>query len=770
MKNILIVLTCLLFCFTNIYADEAQKSPVPVPQPPANIQSETQKSPVPVPQPPTRTQQPVNIPSQGQKSQLPVPQPPARTQLPAANQNLNVPQEAADNIAPDVPGNVPPGAVTPEQIKAFMSRPKEDNYIILNFDNADLKDVINTVGSITNENFIISPGIDARVTIHSSKKIPVSEVMNVFESVLEANGMSVVRSGEFLKIVTGATAKQKPIEVRTGDQADTLPDVDRPVTQIVPVEYVPATEISTVLSPMLTQFGSIIPNPRNNLLIINELSSNLIRLLKILNEIDVNAFKNTRMSFFKPKYSDVQTLTNELTEVLNALNLTREGVALVPIERINSLVVFSASPTLLKTVEGWIMKLDEEVVTGQNIFVYPVQNVKAEKIADILKTLYEAGDGGKPKVTAQKTETKAAVTPKPTGVTRPQQAAEGSSRIEIITFEPTNSLIIFAPPGIYREIVKTIKKIDTYPREVLIEAVVAQVTLTDTDEYGIQWSVLDIGRPRNNRFFKGDDVNEIIGNETVGGLITDAAKATLGAGPAGLSYIVFQPEKFTALLNALTTRGKVDILSSPRLLVRDQEEASIEVGSEIPTATSSTTSATTSDLTTQNIQYKTVGIKLKIKPTISEERTVVLDLEQEVSSVGEDTLVGELRYPSFNATKTKTSIVVPDKQGIVIGGIMEETKDKGYQGIPLLSSIPILGYLFRYETDTITKKELVIMITPRVVTTNAEGGSLSTEFLGKLKEVKKYLTEKDIVYTNTGAPLSLPSKTEGTEPSKTDEP
>ncbi|MBI4683147.1 MAG: type II secretion system secretin GspD [Nitrospirae bacterium] len=739
MMHILIVISCLLFCFTNSFAVEEQEAPV-----------------------------------------LPVPQLPYTVQQPDDNQNNDiprevlekVPQEAVPNVRPDIPVNVPAEPVTPEQIKSFFSKPQEENYIILNFDNADLKDVINTVGSITNENFILSPGLDARITIHSAKKIPVSEVMNVFESVLEANGMSAVRSGEFLKIVTGTAAKQKPIEVRTGSQEENIPNVDRLVTQIVPVQFVPASEISSILSPMLSQFGSIIPNPRNNLLIINEISSNIIRLLKVLQEIDVNAFKNTRMSFFKPKYSDVQTLANELTEVLNALNLTREGIAVVPIERINSLVVFSASPILLKTVEGWIKKLDEEVMTGQNIFVYPVQNVKAETIATVLRSLYETSDGGsKPAVSAQKTQPAAgSKTEPPKTVTRGtgQQQSSANSKIEIITFEPTNSLVILAPGGIFREIEKTIKKIDTYPREVLIEAVVAQVTISNSDEFGIQWSVLDTVT-RNNKYAKGD-VTELIQN-TASSVVTE--KPTLSAGSAGgLSYFFFNPNKFTALVRALASSGKVDILSSPRLLVRDQEEASIEVGSEIPTATSSTTSSTTSDLTSQSIQYKTVGIKLKIKPTINEERTVVLDLEQEVSSQGEDVKVGTegTTYPSFNATKAKTSIVVPDRQGIVIGGIMQEEKKKNYSGIPLLSSIPILGHLFRYQTDSVTKKELVIIITPSVVTNKAEGETFTNEFLGKLKEVKKYLTEKEMIYSKPALIVSPPSKTEETNPSKTNEP
>jgi general secretion pathway protein D len=296
------------------------------------------------------------------------------------------------------------------------------------------------------------------------------------------------------------------------------------------------------------------------------------------------------------------------------------------------------------------------------------------------------------------------------------------------------------------------------------------VTLSDSDEHGIQWSVLNT-QFRDNRFFKGD-VTEVVGSTTAGGLITDATKATLGAGAAGLSYVVLQPDKFTALINAIASKGKVDILSSPRLLVRDQEEANIEVGSEIPTATSTTVSGTSSDTQTQSIQYKTVGIKLKIKPTISEDRTVVLDIEQEVSSQGDNITIGQKgnTYPSFNATKTKTSIVIPDRQGIVIGGIMQEEKKKGYNGIPLLMDIPILGNLFRYQTDSTTKKELVIIITPQVISNRSEGEAFTNEFLDKLKNVKNYLNENDIKYPKEAITVPSTSSTEGTNPSKTDEP
>ncbi|GBE41832.1 type II secretion system protein D precursor [bacterium BMS3Bbin09] len=667
-----------------------------------------------------------------------------------------------------ISGNLPPGlsegAITPRRVKEFLSKSSDkkeskDNFIILNFDNAALKDVINTIGSITNENFILSPGVDARITIYSAKKIPVSEVMSVFESVLEVNGMSLVRSGSFLKIVAGSAAKQKPLEVRMGNDKSQVPDIDRPVTQIISVKYVPVAEISAVLTPMLSQFGSIIPNARNNLLIVNDLSSSIVRLLRVLREIDVNAFQNTRMSFFKPKYSDVQTLTSELTEVLNALRLTGDGIALIPIERINSLVVFSSSPTLLKTVEGWMRKLDEEVMTGQNVFIYPVQNVEAASIATVLNSLYATDQSsGTKTVSRTKTSTAKKTTAKRTISTSTAQPSSG--RIEIITFEPTNSLVILAPPGLYREMVETIKRIDVYPREVLIEAIIAEVTLSDSEKLGIQWSVLNNITLGNKEYVTR---TQSISGSTDIGTLSDSSPLLAGAPAGGLSFVLFRSDKLASMINALSSKSQVNILSSPRLLVRDREEASIEVGSDVPTATS-TTSSSTNDTLTQSIEYRTVGIKLKIKPTINEERTVVLDVEQEVSSKGDNQQVGQEGnvYPIFTTTKAKTSIVVPDKQGIIIGGIMEQTKNKSSQGVPFLSSIPLLGNLFKYSVDTVTKKELIIIINPYVLASQTEADHLTKQFMSKLKNIKKLLKDNE-------DSISVPDLDEK-DPAKTDEP
>ncbi|MBI5195998.1 MAG: type II secretion system secretin GspD, partial [Nitrospirae bacterium] len=662
------------------------------------------------------------IPANGfsqEKAQATEPSPVITSPMPPAPPSIA--PEAQPSVVPAVP------QLPTEQTKPVV-RSKEDSYIILNFDNANLRDVINTVSAISEENFIISPGVDARVTIHSSKKVPVSEILSIFESILEINGLAMVKSGLFYKIIQGPTAKQRPIEIFKSN-ADTLsPATDIPITQIVPVEYITANEANSVLQPLLSPFGSIIPNPRNNLLIINDLASNIKRLLDILAEIDVNAFQNTRMRFFQPKYSDVKTLSKEITEIINALNIGKEGIAFIPIERINSMIVFSSSPNLLSTVEDWIKKLDEESTTGQNIFVYRVQNGKADGIASILKTLYESDESGKPAATA----------PPPTpGGKQPASAAQarpgetGFSRVKIITYEPTNSLVILASSGMYREISETIKRLDIYPKEVLIEVLIAEVTLSDSTQFGIQWSLLGKNTFDNltQSSYSGSDVSPL-----------PTTAPTLATGVSGgLSYLLYKPERLMALINAMASDGKVNVLSSPRLLVRDQQEASIDVGEEIPTATSTASSEAggSTSTTTNTIQYKTVGVKLKIKPSINDEKTVVLDVTQEVSGTKTvNTTVGGSSYPAFTKREVKTSVVVPDNQALIIGGIIKENKEKTYTGIPLLSSIPILGYLFRYTTESTTKTELIVMLTPHVVSKKDEAEIITNEFINKIKGVK----------------------------------
>lgn len=659
-------------------------------------------------------------------------------------------QEQLLNERPALPPILPPSNMTPDQVRAFFTKPDEktdeEEFMILNFDDADIKDILATVSSITKENFILGTNVSGKITIHSSEKIPVSEVLSVFETILQVNNMSLVRSGHFFKVVQSAEARQNPLEIFQDKDAKTVPYGDRPITQLIYLEHISVKDMSALLKDMLSKIGTITLHTRLNMLIINDLASNIKNVLKIIDEVDVDSFKDTRMSFFRLKNSDVATLSKELLDIINALNIGREGLAIIPIERLNSLVVFSSGPGLLNTIEEWIHKLDDEVTTGQNIFVYNVQNVDAKKIAAVLKTIYEKS-ASIPTVgeSAPVKEIKKDATPTTksgTAQSSSQSTVESSGRVEIDTFESTNSLVILASPGVYKEISDTIKKLDMYPKQVLIEVVIAEVNLDDSNQFGVQWSLLQ------NVNIDGRAYNGLAQNtapSTFAPELKTALPSLGGAGSSGLSLILFDPDRITAMIHALASTTKLNVLSSPRLLVMDKEEASIEVGSDIPTATSTTVGTSTSG-TTQNIEYKTVGIKLKIKPSINDEKTVVLHIEQEVSDKLANVVVGQgdFSYPAFSTRLTKTSVVVPDNNGIAIGGIIKETNETGYQGIPLLSAIPYLGSLFRYTVLTKNRTELVIFLTPHVVTNRTEADMVTSDFVGELKNLKRSVNKEDI--------------------------
>lgn len=658
-------------------------------------------------------------------------------------------EEQLLNERPALPPILPPSSMTPDQIRAFFTKPgekaEEEEFMILNFDDAEIKDILATVSAITKVNFILGTNVSGKITIHSAEKIPVSEVFSVFESILQVNNLSLVKSGSFYKVIQSSEARQNPLEIFQYKDAKTVPYGDRPITQLIYLENIPVKDIAPLLKDMLSKIGSITPHPRLNMLIINDLASNIKNVLKIIDEVDIDAFEGTRMQFFRLKNSDVATLSKELSDIINALNIGREGLAIIPIERLNSLVVFSSGPGLLKTVEAWIHKLDDEVTTGQNIFVYNVQNVDAKKIAAVLKTIYEKSSsipavGTVGETAVKETRKDTAPTTKSAAAQSSSQSTVESGRVEIDTFESTNSLVILASPGVYKEISETIKKLDMYPKQVLIEVVIAEVNLDDTNQFGIQWSLL---RSVN---IDGNTYNGLAQNSaspTIAPSLIEAAPI-LGDGSTGLSLILFNPERISAMIHALASTTKLNVLSSPRLLVMDKEEASIEVGSDIPTATSTTVGTSTG--TTQNIEYKTVGIKLKIKPSINDEKTVVLNIEQEVSDKLANVVVGQagFSYPAFSTRLTKTSVVVPDNHGISIGGIIKESNEKGYQGIPLLSAIPYLGSLFRYTVMTKTRTELIIFLTPHVVTNRTEADMVTSDFVEQLKNLKRSVKKDDI--------------------------
>jgi len=590
----------------------------------------------------------------------------------------------------------------------------DGDMVSLNFQDVTIRTVISTVSKLTGRNFVVDPAVRGKVTVIAAHPVRRDEVYPLFLSLLKVYRLAVVEGDQIAQIIPMDRARSSGQPLFDGGEA-----AGAFVTRLIRLKYIQADRLISVLRPLVPPKAYLAAVPDSNMLIISDRAANCRRIAAIVTELD--QARSGNFEIITLKYADAADLARVVQNLDDAARGKKGDIRVIADERTNSLIVAGPDFRLLQ-VKAIAKNLDTPVKEeGSTQVVY----LKYARAKDLVKVLSEVPLAGK------------------TGGKQPtRKLSPRTGRVSIVADENTNALVITAPPAVMRDLRRVISRLDIRRPQVLIEAIIAEVTLSDAEKLGIQWSVLHNVNIEGNTY-KGLAQGSS-GLEDLPSLAAQTFPPALGAAPdGGISYILFRSNKLMSMVNALASESKVKILSSPRLLVRDQEEASIEVGSDIPTATS-TTQTTTTDTLTQNIEYRTVGIKLKIKPTISEDKTVVLDIEQEVSSKGESQQVGQSGnlFPTFTTTKAKTSIVVPDKQGILIGGIMQEKKDRSYQGIPLLSKIPILGPIFRYRVNSIVKKELVIIINPHVVSTRDEADVLTRTYMEKLRAVREFLQEK----------------------------
>lgn len=581
---------------------------------------------------------------------------------------------------------------TKKQEPIRIEKEADEKFVILNFDDADIRTVISAVGGMLNINYVIAPGVTGKVTIQSYKKFPVRDVFQIFQTILEVNGLTAVKDGEVYRIVPVDTAKQQPLPVSSGKEIKLQVDSSF-LTQIVPLEYVKAGDVVNMLRNLMPRGADFVVYEPSNLLIVTSPPASLVRFMKIIEAVDIPS-----------------------TE--------RESV---------------------------------------RTFVYNVENGDAKKLADILKNLYEKkGSSVKTVYTPPKAGPVAPATPAAPSV-QPKPATPSTTEgligdvegdIVILAYEDINALIVKTSPRNYLSILETLKKLDVSSRQVLIEVLIAEVTLTDTTQFGIEWLL------KSPISIEGKHVTGLSGftSETLPGTIAPTIDSISGevakiiTTPAsGTAFAaVINPGRYGAILNAFAGIGKLNVLSSPHILAMDNKEAKIEIGEEIPIATgfqqqpsTSTTTGTTSFVAAGQIQYRTTGIILTVTPHISEKGRVTLKISQEISNKGVDVSLAGITSPSFTTRKAQTTGVVQSGHTLVIGGLISEQKNRTREGIPLLSSIPLLGYFFGATKDVSRKTELLVLVTPHVITSVEEADALTKEFQNRVKTIKERLKDKE---------------------------
>ncbi|MCL4492459.1 MAG: hypothetical protein M1510_11300 [Nitrospirae bacterium] len=378
-----------------------------------------------------------------------------------------------------------------------------------------------------------------------------------------------------------------------------------------------------------------------------------------------------------------------------------------------------------------ILPLNEIPGTTPSIFVYPLQNSKAAHIAGLLQTILSGATPPPGQPAPQRTPGGPAATTRAGAYT----AGTGflvAPETRVLADEITNSLIVLATPADYGFIEEKVKKLDTVPRQVMIEVLIAEVTLQDQLQFGLEWLISNDTKLRMDPFKRDINLGGFIGQNTGTLLSTDPTK-----GLSGFSYIATDAAgKVKALLQALASESKLNVLASPHILAADNREARIQIGDQVPIATSQATAVGTSNSILTTIQYKDTGTILRVKPQINESGLVALEVAQEVSDFSPQKVLGTDQFV-ISKRETTTNLVAQDGQTIVIGGLIRNSANKTKSGIPLLSKIPILGYLFGSTNSTKARTELIVLLTPHVVRNQQEAADMTSEYLGRLKSVSK---------------------------------
>ena len=596
---------------------------------------------------------------------------------------------------------------------AAKSNAKQQRFVTIDFNNVDINVFIKFISELTGKNFVIDQRVKGNVTIISPTKISIKEAYRVFESVLEVHGYSAVKAGQVTKIIPAPDARSKNIETRL--RAEVTAPQDRLVTQLMPLRYANPTEIKRLFTPMVSKSSVIVDYRPTNMLIITDVYSNIRRLMKILDAIDLPGV-GREITVVPLEYADAVKLVGILDTVFQPKPTGKKAVQqekakFVADDRTNTIILLASEDDTFR-IRQLIRMLDKETPRGkEKIRVYYLENATAEELAKVLSEL----------------PTKQGATAKGKG------APALSEDIRITADKATNSLIISAASDDYVIIEEIIKKLDIPRSMVYIEALIMEVKVGKDFRLGTEWrAVGDASIGNRDAAYGGGFVNQP----------EQSALTSFGTGvpPAGFSLGVFtqaidiagvQFNNLTAVVNAFQDDEDVNILSTPQILTTDNEEAKINVGENIPYQTR----VSTSDNETFNtFEYRDVGTVLTITPHISKDRLVRLSISLEVKNVSSTSL--DLQ-PTTGVRTIDTTAIVKDTHTIVIGGLIDDKTSISEFKVPLLGDIPILGWLFKSRSTNRQKTNLFVFLTPRVVQTPAEAADIYGQKKGHIDKVRE---------------------------------
>lgn len=618
--------------------------------------------------------------------------------------------------------------------------------VTLSFNNADIESVASVVAKTTGQTILVDPQVKGTITLISNKPVTKSKVLDSFSTALRTSGFALVETNGIYRVVTQVDAKLVSTSVATGKGKQ---EGDQIITRVFKLNYESANSLLPVLRPLVSPSNTINAYPGNNTIVVTDFASNIQRIATLIDSID--APTSTDVQKIKLQFAFASDVAAILTKVLDSGPISGVDPALKTIilsePRSNSILVRSSSSERVRQVRILVAKLDTPGNRNGNIWVVPLKNAEASKLAVTLRALVAADAALSAQVasssnapsglanTSQQNLGGVAqpLVPATAGTNLATSALTSSSNPNIggfIQAEPaTNSILITGSEPLYRSLRQVIEQLDLRRNQVYIESLIVEVSNETAEELGIQWNFLvgsgnqnvgfgstNFGPPGQNQGLGGNilGLNQNVNAITNTGATTGAVPVTPAPGlNLGLISRFNGAYAMSALVRALQTASGTNILSTPNLITLDNEEARIIVGQNVPilTGSYSTTGSASTVTPFQTYVRQDVGILLRVRPQISDNGIVKMQIYQEVSSVAAQTTSGVV----LNKRNIESNVLVDDGQMVVLGGLISDEYSDGTSGVPFLSSIPLIGQLFRYDNKNRVKRNLLVFMRPYVL-------------------------------------------------------
>jgi general secretion pathway protein D len=613
----------------------------------------------------------------------------------------------------------------------------------LNFDEADLGEVAKVVLSdILGLNYVLSPKVAGKVTLQTTEPLSKDELIPTLEMLLRMNNAVLIRDANIYHIEPASEAMYS-----SGFSAPSGGGKTGFQVRVIPVRNVPVQNIADVIKPLVQEKTILNVDAARNILIASGTPDEVGRVMDMVSTFDTDIMRGRSFGLFPLTHVEPETLIKELEQIFYKKGKEgeeNEFFRFIPVERLNAVMAITHQASYLRDIENWVFRLDKaNTASGGGVNVYRVQNVDAEELAATLNEIFTgAARKEKPakvapgqdaaEVSNKQQSDKQKKTPASRGASQTGEAEVANvGEVKIIADVANNSVVTVATPQEYEVMLPIIKQLDVLPLQVLIDASVVSVRLTDNLQYGIEW------------FLKQGDTG-ISSNSGKSGGVNLASLAAQGAqafASGGLS-VVQNSDDIKAVLHAEATKGNVNVISSPSLMVLNNQEAKINVGQQVPISTGTSSiplsggAVAPSFAQSNTIQYKDTGVTLEVTPRVNANGMVIMEIKQIVSSVVSVPATGstttQQQTPTIDKKEIESSVAVRDGESIVLGGLIDEQDTENKGGIPFLYDLPLIGPLFGSTTHDKIKNELVVLITPRVVKSKQDSRLISDEFKRKL--------------------------------------